>query len=87
MAGRGDDLPRAAADLETRSRHERLVHREALDALASFDARKAQVVELRYFGGLTVEETAEVLKVSVATVERDWQLARLWLSKTLRGRQ
>ena len=58
---------------------------EALDALASFDGRKARVVELRYFGGLTVEETAEVLKVSVATVERDWHMAKLWLSKTLRG--
>jgi len=58
---------------------------EALDALASFDARKARVVELRYFGGLTEEESAEVLGVSVATIERDWQMAKMWLSKTLRG--
>jgi RNA polymerase sigma factor (TIGR02999 family) len=58
---------------------------EALDALASFDTRKARVVELRYFGGLTVEETAEVLRGSVATIERDWHMAKLWLSKTLRG--
>jgi RNA polymerase sigma factor (TIGR02999 family) len=58
---------------------------DALDALAQFDPRKARVVELRYFGGLTVEETAEALDVSVSTVERDWQMARLWLSKTLRG--
>ncbi len=58
---------------------------EALDALAVFDARKAKVVELRYFGGLTTEETAEVLKVSVATAERDWRMARLWLSRMLRG--
>jgi RNA polymerase sigma factor (TIGR02999 family) len=58
---------------------------EALDALAAFDARKARVVELRYFGGLTVEETAEALNVSVATVERDWLMAKLWLSKTLRN--
>jgi RNA polymerase sigma factor (TIGR02999 family) len=58
---------------------------EALDALAQFDPRKARVVELRYFGGLTVDETAEVLGVSVSTVERDWQMAKLWLSKTLRG--
>jgi RNA polymerase sigma factor (TIGR02999 family) len=58
---------------------------DALDALASFDSRKARVVELRYFGGLTVDETAEVLKVSVATIERDWHMAKLWLSKTLRG--
>lgn len=57
---------------------------EALDALAAFDPRKARVVELRYFGGLTVEEAAEVLGVSVSTVERDWQMAKLWLSRTLR---
>jgi RNA polymerase sigma factor (TIGR02999 family) len=57
----------------------------ALEALASFDPRKARVVELRYFGGLTAEEASEVLKVSVATIERDWQMAKLWLSKTLRG--
>jgi RNA polymerase sigma factor (TIGR02999 family) len=57
---------------------------EALDALASFDARKAHVVELRYFGGLTAEESAEVIGVSVATIERDWQMAKMWLSKTLR---
>jgi len=58
---------------------------EALDSLAAFDPRKARVVELRYFGGLTVEETSEVLGVSVATIERDWQMAKLWLSKALRG--
>lgn len=58
---------------------------EALDALAVFDPRKAKVVELRYFGGLTTEEAAEVLKVSVATAERDWRMAKLWLSKKLRG--
>lgn len=58
---------------------------EALDALSVFDARKARVVELRYFGGLTSEEAAEVLRISVATVERDWRMARLWLSQSLRG--
>jgi RNA polymerase sigma factor (sigma-70 family) len=55
----------------------------ALDALAQIDARKSQVVELRYFGGLSVEETAEVLKVSEKTVRRDWQMARLWLGREL----
>jgi RNA polymerase sigma-70 factor (ECF subfamily) len=52
---------------------------EALDALARIDRRKSRVVELRYFGGLTIEEAAEVLRVSVDTVKRDWRMARAWL--------
>ncbi len=52
---------------------------DALNALSEFDPRKARVVELRYFGGLSVEETAEVLQVSVITVIRDWNMAKLWL--------
>jgi RNA polymerase sigma factor (TIGR02999 family) len=56
---------------------------DALGALATVDPRKGRVVELRYFGGLTVEETAEVPKVSVETVMRDWKLARLWLHREL----
>ncbi len=52
---------------------------EALDALARFDNRKSRVVELRYFGGLSIEETAEVLDVSVDTVKRDFRMARAWL--------
>jgi RNA polymerase sigma factor (TIGR02999 family) len=58
---------------------------DALDALAAFDARKAQVVEMRFFGGLSVEETAEALKVSVDTVMRDWKLAKAWLLRELTG--
>ncbi|HEY6400776.1 MAG TPA: ECF-type sigma factor [Blastocatellia bacterium] len=58
---------------------------EALSALAQIDPRKSQVVELRFFGGLDVEETAEALCVSVETVHRDWRLARSWLSRRLRG--
>jgi RNA polymerase sigma factor (TIGR02999 family) len=57
---------------------------DALDALAAFDARKAQVVEMRFFGGLSVEETAEALNVSVDTVMRDWKLAKAWLLRELR---
>jgi RNA polymerase sigma factor (TIGR02999 family) len=57
----------------------------ALEALAAADPRKAQVIELRYFGGLSVEETAEVLHVSPDTVKRDWRLAKLWLLKELEG--
>jgi RNA polymerase sigma-70 factor, ECF subfamily len=56
---------------------------DALEALAQFDARKSQVVELRYFGGLTVEETAEVLGVSPETVMRDWKFAKAWLLRQL----
>src|SRR5262249_50860954 len=58
---------------------------EALRALAEFDARKTQVVELRFFGDLSVEETAEALDVSVETVHRDWRLDRSWLLRKLRG--
>ena len=54
-------------------------------ALAKFDERKSQVVELRFFGGLSVDETAEALDVSVETVHRDWRLARSWLLRKLRG--
>jgi RNA polymerase sigma factor (TIGR02999 family) len=56
---------------------------DALTTLAAFDQRKSKVVELRFFGGLTVEETAEVLKVSVMTVMRDWALAKVWLLREL----
>ena len=52
---------------------------EALTALAAFDERKSRVVEMKYFGGLSAEETAEVLQVSVITVARDWKLAKAWL--------
>src|SRR4029453_9138862 len=57
----------------------------ALSALAAFDARKSQVAELRFFGGLSLEETGHVLGVSVATVEREWQAARAWLYVRLTG--
>jgi RNA polymerase sigma factor (TIGR02999 family) len=59
---------------------------DALDALAKFDARKAQVVEMRFFGGLSVEETAEVLKISEQSVLRDWKLAKAWLTGQMSGR-
>ena len=57
----------------------------ALEALEKTDARKSRIVELRFFGGLSVEETAEVLKVSTDTVKRDWRLAKLWLLRELEG--
>jgi len=58
---------------------------DALKALAEVDGRKSKVVELKFFGGLSIEETAEVLKVSTETVVRDWRLARAWLLRELSG--
>jgi RNA polymerase sigma factor (TIGR02999 family) len=58
---------------------------EALDRLAAFDERKGRVVELRFFGGMTIEETAEILGVSFNTAVRDWELARAWLYRELEG--
>jgi RNA polymerase sigma factor (sigma-70 family) len=58
---------------------------EALESLAKVDARKSQVVELRFFGGLTADETAAVLNVSADTVLRDWQLAKAWLRRELQS--
>jgi RNA polymerase sigma factor (TIGR02999 family) len=57
----------------------------ALEALESFDPRKSRVVEMRFFGGLSIEETAEVLQVSPDTVKRDWRLAKVWLMGELKG--
>jgi RNA polymerase sigma-70 factor, ECF subfamily len=59
----------------------------ALEALAAVDARKSRVIDLRFFGGLSVEETAEVLQVSTDTVKRDWRLAKLWLLRELAGQE
>jgi RNA polymerase sigma-70 factor, ECF subfamily len=58
---------------------------DALKGLETVDPRKGQVVELRFFGGLSVEETAEVLKVSAETVKRDWRLAKVWLLREMGG--
>lgn len=76
------ELNEAAAVTQTRA-EELLALDEALEKLASFDHRKANVVEMRYFGGLTMEEIAEVLKVHVNTVMRDWTAARAWLLAAL----
>ncbi len=57
----------------------------ALDALARVDERKARVIDMRFFAGMTVEETADALQISVDTVKRDWQFAKLWLLRHLEG--
>lgn len=56
---------------------------EALNRLAAIDAQQARIVELRYFSGLSIEETAEVLAISIATVKRNWNMARAWLHREL----
>lgn len=71
-----DDVPEVASGSRDR---EIVAIDEALDALAQIDPRKAKVIEFRFFGGLTVEETAEVLKISPQSVMRDWKMARAWL--------
>ena len=68
----------------SQGRSAEVVHvHEALEQLAEFDPRKSQIVELRFFGGLSIEETAEVLGVSPGTVMRDWTLAKAWLRREI----
>jgi RNA polymerase sigma-70 factor (ECF subfamily) len=78
-----DEIP----DVSSARARELLALDDALQILAGVDPRKAQVIELRFFGGLTAEETAEVLKVSPDTVLRDWKMARAWLLAELGGKQ
>jgi len=76
-----DEVP----DLSFGRARELIALDEGMNELARIDPRKARVIELRFFGGMSVEETAEVLKVSPPTVRRDWQLARAWLLANLRA--
>ena len=86
-AKRGSDMPalelNEALAIPLNSGSDLVAVDDALKALALVDPRKSQVVELRFFGGLSVEETAEVLKVSPETVHRDWRLAKSWLRREL----
>lgn len=90
-AKRGGDAVRVPLDealLGMRSRGiDMLALNEALDSLSRIDARKGQVVELRYFGGLTIEETADILGMSPETAKRDWRMAKAWLFAALTGEQ
>jgi RNA polymerase sigma factor (TIGR02999 family) len=81
--GGAEPLSLDAAPLVSSKSPELLAVDDALNALAKVDARKSQVVELRFFGGLSVQETAEVLQVSPDTVARDWTLAKAWLLREL----
>ena len=88
---RGGGAERVSLDealvVSSEPRHELIALDDALNALATFDVRKSQVVEMRFFAGLSVEETAEALHVSADTVMRDWRLARVWLLRELSGEQ
>jgi RNA polymerase sigma factor (TIGR02999 family) len=77
-------LSRVAVPLETP--RDLVALDDALQALEKLSPRQSRVVELRFFGGLSLEETAEVLEVSVGTVRRDWSLARAWLYRELSGK-
>ena len=95
MLGRGNVAGRGAAPISPAKVHMDAAvrfsgnlparERGLINALAAFDERKSRVVELRFFGGLSVEETASVLKVSAETVMRDWRLAKAWLQREMRG--
>ena len=88
---RGGGAPRVSLEVvpevTSKPRTDFVALDDALNRLATLDERKSQAVELRYFGGLSVEETAEVLKVSPETVKRDWKFAKAWLSRELGGEQ
>jgi len=88
-AKRGGDLQQVsledAAMMSQQRAAELVALDEALDELAKLDPRKSRVVELRYFGGLSLEETAEVLEISLMTVRRDWRAAKAWLYKAVMG--
>jgi len=77
-----DQIP----DISTRRDPELIAIDDALETLAELDPRKAKIIELRFFGGLSVEETAEVLQVHEQTVLRDWRLARVWLLREMNGK-
>jgi RNA polymerase sigma factor (TIGR02999 family) len=78
-----DTTPTALQHLDAHTQQEDSAIDQALQRLEQIDARQAQIVEMRYFGGLTVEQTAEAIGISAATVKREWTLARAWLRREL----
>lgn len=90
-AKRGGDAVRVPLDEALPGTHARGIEMLALDraleSLSKIDARKSRVVELRYFGGLSLEETAAVLRISVETAKRDWKVAKAWLFAALSAKQ
>ncbi len=82
----GDALQVSLSEADAKSNEQALeitALDEALKTLAAFDPKQARIVELRFFGGLTMEEIAQVLQVSLSTVEREWRTARAWLGRQL----
>ena len=88
-AKRGDGkikIDLSSAEVMTESQSEDILAlNEALDRLQRFDQRQSQIVELRFFGGLTINEVAEILNISPATIKREWSIARAWLYAQIRG--
>ena len=88
---RGGGAPKVSLDealmVSSESARDLVALDDALNGLAAVDPRKGQVVEMRFFGGLTVDETAEALHVSVDTVTREWRLAKVWLLRELSGKR
>jgi len=89
-AKRGGDIQHvalddAASEMTAQRADDLIVLNEALDELAELDPRKSRVVEMRYFAGLSLEETAEVLNISLMTVRRDWRAAKAWLFRRMKG--
>jgi RNA polymerase sigma factor (TIGR02999 family) len=78
-------FPEEAPGAATHSGMDLVAIDDALNSLSAVDSRKAQVVEMRFFGGLSVKETAEILKISPETVQRDWKFAKSWLRRELNG--
>ena len=76
-----------AADVGQQRAADLIALDDALNELSEFDSRKSRIVELRYFGGLSVEETAQVLEVSPVTVKREWRAAKLWLLRAMSGQE
>jgi RNA polymerase sigma factor (TIGR02999 family) len=85
--GDGQQVSLSAAEAMTNERAAELIALdEALEELAAFDVRKSEVVQLRYFGGLSLEETADALGVSLMTVRRDWRAAKAWLYEAVNSK-
>ena len=84
--GKGEKISLEDAGEIAADNNENLIELDlALRELEQFDEKQAKIVELRYFGGMTIEETAEVLRISPATVKREWQMARAWLFEKVTG--
>jgi len=82
----GEEIPFDEARLASRGKDRRLIALdEALNELENIDPQQSRIIELRYFGGMTIEETAEALHLSPATVKREWSMARAWLYRTLKA--